>query len=96
MPIGVRGTRVIPLTALAAYYGGLPPDPATVLASLQRVTRALRLLYERTGIIDNSTCALCGRQRLWATTPHKRRMIAPCENSNCLSREIEALLDLRK
>ena len=65
MPIGVRGTRVIPLTALAAYYGGLPPDPATVLASLQRVTRALRLLYERTGIIDNSTCALCGRQRLW-------------------------------
>ena len=49
----------------------------------------LQILYLRTGLIDSGICVFCGRRRLW-TLAGSNQAPSPCENSNCLSHEIEA------
>ena len=52
----------------------------------------LRVLYEKTGIVDNGTCAICHAARYW-TLAGSNAPAAPCENPSCISHEIEKVLN---
>lgn len=59
----------------------------------------LNTMYQRTGLIDNGSCAVCQiGHRLWNTGQLPKKLKAPqapCSNPRCLSHAIEQLLATR-
>lgn len=76
---------------IAAKAAELFAPPAPPGDGGERVTEIVRVLYERTGIIDNGRCVLCGAERYW-TRHGSNAPPSPCENKRCVSHEIDALL----